>query len=218
MTAAQSSPTATVVDYSELLQRIREAAGDPAGKLMAQQYVADARARGIAEQLVAHHFGFAKLGRTILHSMDCIEREVSAPPAPARDLWNGGEPLSERIPAAPARDAILAALIRVGHKITIDEVTFYRDSSKDSTTLAQICDSLESAFAAAPSAPQAVEADKLREAQELIGEMYALMQQGKISLTHGAQGGIWSLPDRFGAWLEQQDASRSTQLQQEQPQ
>jgi hypothetical protein len=49
--------------------------------------------------------------------------------------------------------------------------------------------------------------EALREAHELLGKVYALMQRGEVGLTHGARGGIWVLPDRIGAWLEAQDAA-----------
>ena len=49
-------------------------------------------------------------------------------------------------PNQTVRDEILSALTAVGHMITIDEIRFFRDPTKDTTALSQLCDSLEAAW------------------------------------------------------------------------
>lgn len=51
--------------------------------------------------------------------------------------------------------------------------------------------------------------DALREAHELLGKMYAHLQRGEVRYVENLGGGIWTLPDRIGAWLEAQDAARA---------
>ncbi len=68
--------------------------------------------------------------------------------APAHPLQPLSDLTAQLLDDGDTRDAIRAALISVGHQITIDEVRFFRDPSKTTSALAQLCDSLEAVWPA----------------------------------------------------------------------